>query len=374
MKTAYWRAWLIASICVSLLATPLAAQQRQPGANFSDPRRSSAPDAGGRLQAAPRSDEGWQRGEEPLDPRRGAPNNAAANRQTTNQPVAQPMPPQRAPFVLSPQEQANLDQILAAWEQQSSAIKTYKCDFTRFEYAAAFGQTPAPANQPPVARTISRGELKYSAPDKGMFKVSAIEVLNPKTGKYERGGPEDLEHWVCDGKSIFEINHKEKTRTERPLPPEMRGAAISDGPLPFVFGAKAATLKQRYWMREVTPAGASDEVWLQAFPRYQADAANFKYVEVIIGRKDFMPRAIQMYNPAFNPKQGNESRTVFAFEKTSYNGRFDNVFNDFVGPDVPFHYKKIVLQPLIEQPAAANAPGARGDERAARAPGRPTAR
>jgi hypothetical protein len=155
----------------------------------------------------------------------------------------------------------------------------------------------------------------------------------------------------------------------------MRGAAISDGPLPFVFGAKAATLKQRYWMREITPpAEQQTSIWLQAFPRFQADAANFKYVEIIIGRKDFMPKAIQMYSPAFDPEKGNGSRTVFDFQKTSFNGRLDNVFTDFVGPDVPFHYKKIVLQPLLDQPPAANIQQPRRDERSAQAPNRPLSR
>jgi TIGR03009 family protein len=320
----------------------------------------------------PQSNDGWQRGEEPHGNQQRVPNHPGAGPPGIN-PPAHSAPQPRAPFFLSPQEQANLDQILAAWERQSSTIKTYKCDFTRFEYSTPFGQKAQP-DQQPTPRTISTGVLKYSAPDKGMFMVSEIQILNPKTGKYESGGPDDLEHWVCDGKSIFEINHKQKTRTEKPLPPQMQGAAISDGPLPFVFGAKAATLKQRYWLREITPAGVTDAIWLEAHPRFQADAANFRFVEVIIGRKDFMPKAIQMYNPAYDPKRENDSRTVFDFQKTSFNGRFDNVFKDFVGPDVPFHYKKIVLQPLIDQPAAADAQPTGRNERSAQAPKRPPLR
>ena len=272
------------------------------------------------------------------------------------------------PFALTPQEEARVDQILRAWEQQTSTIKTYKCEFTRWEYGTiGFGQNPEDKNR---LLTEGTGELKYSAPDKGMFKVTSIKVYNSKTGKYENGGAENLEHWVCDGKSVFQIDHKEKTRTEKPLPPEMQGVAISDGPLPFVFGAKAAKLKKRYWIREIKSTDPDETIWLRAYPRYQADAANFRYVEVIIGRKDLMLKAIQMFRPSYDPQQGNESRTAFMFEKTSFNGAFDNVFKDFVAPDVPRSYKKVVLQPAPEQPPVNNAPSLRPEERSAQSTSR----
>jgi TIGR03009 family protein len=309
--------------------------------------------------------DGWQRGEDPRGGARPLPQQAGAQPQN-NRPAAAAQAPPPAPFMLTAEEEARLDQILLAWEKQSATVKTYKCDFTRLEYGSVFGQNPADKDK---VRTISVGVLKYSAPDKGMFEVTSSRFYDPKTGGYETSGAESREHWVCDGKSIFEINHKEKTRTERRLPPEMQGAAISDGPLPFVFGAKAAKLKQRYWMREIPPpVTAKDEIWLQAFPRFQADAANFKLVEIIINGKTFMPKAIQMYSPAFDPQRGNDSRTVFDLLKASYNGRLDNVFTDFVGPDVPFHYKKIVLQPAVEQPTASVAPAPRGNARSAQAP------
>jgi TIGR03009 family protein len=300
--------------------------------------------------------EGWQADEEPARGRGSAP-------QAQARPVAsQP----RMPFALTPQDEANLDYILVAWERQSSKIKTYKCDFTRLEYGRPFDGTKLPKD---TYLTDARGELKYSAPDKGMFKVTSINLYNTKTGKHEPGGPENLEHWVCDGRSIFQIDHKEKTRIEQPLPSEMQGQAISDGPLPFVFGAKAAALKQRYWMREIPSPQPTETIWLQAFPRYQSDAANFRYVEIIMGRKDFMPRAIQMFGTAYNPREGNEDRVVFSFENVSFNGRLDNVFRDFVGPDVPFGYKKIV-RPAVGQPAAVNPAPPRQNARSAKAPDR----
>jgi TIGR03009 family protein len=341
------------------------------GQQVRQPRLEGPPIRGANPQR-PLSNDGWQRGEDPRGGVRPAPQQAGIQPQN-NRPAAGQSPPQsRAPFTLTAEEEARLDQILLAWEKQSGTVKTYKCDFRRLEYGIALGQNPMDSTKP---RTESFGVLKYSAPDKGMFKVESTQFYNPKTNKYEKAGEESLEHWVCDGKSIFEINHKEKTRTERQLPPEMQGAAISDGPLPFVFGAKAAKLKARYWMREIPPpATAKDEIWLQAFPRFQADAANFKLVEIIINGKTFMPKAIQMFGPAFDPQRGNDSRTVFDLHKASYNGRLDNLFTDFIAPDVPFTYKKIVLQPAVEQPTAGRAPAPRGNERAAQAPSRRSTR
>jgi TIGR03009 family protein len=247
------------------------------------------------------------------------------------------MPPARAPFVLTPQEEQQLNQILMAWEQTSNAVKTYKSQFTRWEYDTVFGPKTD-------ARTRCQGELKFMAPDKGSFRINS--VYNPTTKKYESGPPDQLEHWVCDGKSVFEINHKEKTRTERPLPPELQGTAISDGPLPFVFGAKRAKLKERYWMRQSPAVNDPENIWLEAYPRYQADAANFKYVEIIISRKEFMPVAIQLFSPGFDPKRGNE----------------------IVAPTVPFNYKKIVLQPRVDQGPLGDAQNSLPDQRSARVP------
>jgi len=321
--------------------------------------RAESPDAGRGTPVVQRAaniqlpaNEGWQAGQDQLRP--------GVQRPGLPQPGASTHPEARAPFVLTPEEQQRLDQILNAWERTSNGVKTYKTQFTRWEYDTVFG----PKTE---FRTLSKGELKYMAPDKGMFRVTSVEQsYNVKTKKHEKGTADQLEHWVCDGKSVFEINHKEKTRTERPLPPELQGTAISEGPLPFVFGAKADRLKQRYWMRDRTPPTEQNTIWLEAYPRYQADAANFKYVEIIISRKDFMPLAIQTFSPGYD-KRGNENRTVFQFEKTDVNGVFANFLTEFVAPTVPFHYKKIVLQPRVDQGPVGDAQNPAGDQRSARA-------
>lgn len=53
--------------------------------------------------------------------------------------VARPPQAANAPFKLTPKQQADLDKLLASWEEHSSKIDTFKCRFTRWDYDKAFG-------------------------------------------------------------------------------------------------------------------------------------------------------------------------------------------------------------------------------------------
>jgi TIGR03009 family protein len=247
-------------------------------------------------------------------------------------------PPPTAPFQLSPREQAEVDQVLAQWEQQSAQFRKFECTFTRFEYDKVFGQRD-------VARFVDLGYLKYAAPDKGVFRVTHTKKNNQVTPIEQSRA----EHWICDGQSIFGYDFVQQQLVEHKLPPELRGKAISNGPLPFLFGAQAQRLKQRYWIRIVTPRDrngqvlqhAQGEVWLEAYPRYQADAANFGRAELILKRNGMAPFALQLYLP------GGDQRTVYQFANIKINARDPadllDLFpdNDFRA-QVPMGWQKIV--------------------------------
>ena len=81
--------------------------------------------------------------------------------------AAVPAAPQ-PPAPLSPQEQAALDRLLAAWEARNAAVSTWSCTFHKWEYNA---WSPADAAGDRLAFAESTGELKYAAPDKGLFRV-----------------------------------------------------------------------------------------------------------------------------------------------------------------------------------------------------------
>jgi len=208
------------------------------------------------------------------------------------------------PFVLSPAEQEQLDRVLRAWEDRSSKIKTFECEFTRWEFDPVWG----PPNQP---KRIVRGKIMYAAPDKGLFRVDE-EVVS---GRLQAAV--QPERWVCDGRSVYEYRFETKQIVETPLPPELQGKAITEGPLPFLFSAEAESLKRRYYMRIITPQNVTDEIWLEAFPRYQQEAANFQRAQLILKLPQLDIFALQLYHPSAQPTS--QSRTVFQFERIKTN-------------------------------------------------------
>lgn len=256
-------------------------------------------------------------------------------------------PPVQQPPQLTPEQQAALDQLLAAWETRNAAVRTWSCTFHKWEYNA---WSPVDARGERQAFVESTGELKYAAPDKGLFRVKEVKQWNPETRRLEVRGSEAGEHWVCNGESIYEFRHTERQLRETKLPPDMRGMAISEGPLPFVFGAKAQTLKARYWMRIITPPNVRDQIWLEALPREQRDAANFSKVELILQR-DLMPFAIQIYKP------GGQDRDVYQFDpRTNLIDKGLDMIRDFAKPMTPFGYKYVLED--LQSSAAAPAAGA----------------
>lgn len=239
-------------------------------------------------------------------------------------------PPSPAPFQLNPQQRALLDQILNQWETESAKIQTFRCGFERWEYDPVFLQG---GDRIPVA--TSTGQLKYARPDKGMFRITEIRRYDAKKKDYEKAD-EAGEHWVCDGKAIFEFNAAKKQLIVRELPPELWGKAIADGPLPFLFSADAEKLKRRYFIRvtELTEG----EVWLEAYPRYQRDAANYRKVELILDRHRFLPSALQVYLP------NGKNRTAYKFhsEEAKVNDPLERFIGVFQQPRAPLGWKKVV--------------------------------
>ena len=157
----------------------------------------------------------------PLQPR------AAKQPAASQQPAPQAPAP---PFTLTPQQQAQVDRVLDLWEKHNETIKTFDCYFKRWTYDTIF----AKSDKPDEARFVEMGILKYKAPDHGRFCVESAE----RNGKVEPIGDARAEQWVSDGKSIFEFKYAQKQLIEHVLPPHLQGKAISDTPLPFLFGSE----------------------------------------------------------------------------------------------------------------------------------------
>lgn len=344
-------AWMVAVLCT----VPLAAQQYQkapqPAPQRAAPRTaaqpSTAPAQGNQRSRVPPS--GQQ------EPRSGAVRQAAAQQPP---PAGQPAQGRavikgvagvapRAPFTLTPVQQQLLDQVLLQWEQQSDRVKTFKCTFGSWKVNETFG--PAQFN---YVLSEAQGYIKFKAPDHGIYRVTALKEWD-KQKQAHVPRTTGLDHWVCNGESIFEFESAKRQLIERPLAPEMRGKAITDGPLPFVFGTKSDQLKRRYWMRDITPADeANRKIWLEAWPKYQQDAANFQHAIVILDQRRFMPEALRIILPDGKNKQD------YKFENIQVNDPLSILKVDFLPPITPLGWTKVVEQaPVPGQagPGAANA-------------------
>ncbi len=272
-------------------------------------------------------------------------------------PAAVPAAPPQAPagFQLNQVQQAVLNQVLDVWQQKSGQINTFKSPFERWEYNAFSPKVngeEAPLNK-------CSGELSYHRPDKGSFQITEVRAFQlkpaepgqdpkaPAVGEWVKQESAIGEHWVCDGKSVYEYRHHQKQLVERPIPPQLQGQGIVDGPLPFLFGAEAAKLKARYWLR-VEQQPNPDEVWLTALPRFQAQAADFSKVEVILDRKELLPKAMRVQLP-------DGSRHVYMFElgKASVNNPLAVITSMFARPHVPLGWKRVVEPMPLAQAAPA---------------------
>ena len=252
--------------------------------------------------------------------------NALAGKQDTGPPIG---------FQLTKAQSDGINQMLEYWEQQTSKIKTFRTEYGRREFDPVFG----PQDN---FKTVSTGEIRYAAPDRGMIKEKVVYDYDPAKAKqgvkppFTRKDDEVGEHWVCDGNSVFEFNHAQKQIVETKLPPEMRGKAIAEGPLPFMFGAKAASIRRRYWIREIPREQKDQPYQLELVPKGRGNA--FARVKIYLDPKKFMPDRIDVFD------LNGRGHVEYQFKNRRINAVTDNVKNfwdSFVSPKPPRGWTKV---------------------------------
>lgn len=283
-----------------------------------------------------------------------AANNAAAGN-LQNLPAAQA--PQR-PF---PQLEADhaqfLDRILDLWQQSSVQVKQYTCDFRRWDFDPTYCNYRDPQDNRLSAFQISDGMVRYANPDKGMFETTAVYDFTREEGmapeyKPRKNEAQNHEKWICDGKSIYEFDFANKKLYEMGIPAEMQGNGLVNSPLPFLFGVDKQVIKERYWIRVITPQQVQDtEVWLEAFPKNIDDARNYQRLEIILSRTDWMPQMLHIYMPNYDERTNPISR-VFQFGNRKINSqlhKFQDVMGFFVRPQTPFGWDRVDRMALADQ-------------------------
>ena len=231
-----------------------------------------------------------------------------------------------------PQEIAHLDQVLNYWEGSTKNIDKYACKFLRWQYNSSANFVDELAKK--VGRDIrtvhvstASGELKYMAPDKGMFKIDKLIKLSGQVdvkNQPEYKGFDGVfgEWWLCDGEKVYEYDRSLKKCTRFTMPPEMKGEGILESPMPFMFGVKAEKIKARYWVRSLPPPPDAqgkprDDIFVvEAYPKFQSDAANYDHVQIYLDKELFLPVMLVKYNTEHvdEPSQIlNDNREVFQF-------------------------------------------------------------
>ncbi|MGL4513152.1 MAG: hypothetical protein ACRCT8_08680 [Lacipirellulaceae bacterium] len=261
---------------------------------------------------------------------------ASAPLAVAQQAPAEPTPP--TGFELNAMDQAYLDQVLDKWQVESAKVQTFTSEFTRLVYDPVFG----PGDN--LHRNEERGRLSYQQPDKGSFQITEVKTWDAAQQQHIESPAAIGEHWVCDGEAVYEYKNEQKQLVVRPLPDELRGKSIVDGPLPFLFGADAAKLKARYWMK-VDPRSPEGQLRLSATPKFQSDAANYSQVDLMLDAQRMLPTAMQVHLPG-----GARNVYTFQLEQAEVNSRMTQLWNTlFQSPRTPMGWTRVVEQPRTAQ-------------------------
>ena len=272
-----------------------------------------------------------------------------------------PSAPVRPFAELSPDEKQYLGQALDYWQTQSEGIKLYQCTFNRYVYDTALTNHRDAKTGQLSADSVAVGEIRYGKPGKASYETASLYKFNGPGKEYKPVSDNKLrEKWVTDGEGVYEFDFAAKRLYETKLPPNMRGeGAIENSPIPFMFGARKEQILKRYWVRVITPPNVKDEVWLEAWPKRADDAQNYKKVEIILSMEPFLPKAIHMYLPQYNPKKNNYSSVYIAFSEQQVNNRLARIqdwWGNFVRPKLPTFetgWKRIDQQAMNVQGAGA---------------------
>ena len=237
------------------------------------------------------------------------------------------------PFPDLPAEQQQyLEQVLDYWQQTSNQVKRYECDFHRWEYDSDLVNYRDPQTQQLAAAVKAAGTIRFAGPDKARYETTAAYKFAGPDKEYELIDEEiSLERWITDGSHIYEFDFENKKIYETAIPPEMRGpGGLDRSPIPFLFGADKAKILKRYWVRVITPKGTEDEYWLEAFPKRAEDAQNYSRLEIILAKEDFLPKALHMYSPQYDPSKNDFGARHFTFQNRKVNSGIA-VVKDFLG-------------------------------------------
>ncbi len=214
-------------------------------------------------------------------------------------------------------EKSDLDTILRTWARRAESIKRFDCEFTRWEYSSLPSFVDANGQQ--RAHSISTGKITCQPKGGWEFEVTELREFNRRTLKYDKAQRGD-EHWVNDGRDLWEIIATKKTINQIPAEAAFLGISAETIIAPIrlaLFGDKVDVIRRAYEVEDVTAIQyEADEVWLRLIPRDANSRRMFDHFVVLLKRPDMSPYALRMVSPA------GSSVTVFEFRRHKVNNVF----------------------------------------------------
>ena len=221
-----------------------------------------------------------------------------------------------------------LEQLLQNWASASDKIDRLEGEHLRRVYDMVY-----------EVEKLSQGRFYYQRPDNGRINITPVQVTKEMltqrakdevpTKKKKDGKPFDLksdedECWCCDGQRVYELDVAIKEARVAQVPADMQGKNIMDSPLPFLFGMPPEKAKHRFDISLLRPIDLkSGLAKLHILPRLPQDAGNWASADVILDLNTFLPKHVQMVDPA------GTKITVYSFSslKVNENKFFDIVFD-----------------------------------------------
>ncbi len=207
-------------------------------------------------------------------------------------------------------ELQQLDEFLAKWEEFGRGIKRVSCDVHMREFDGVLQQN----SKKPVVHTW--GQFRFITPSQFMYHVKGEFVYTDAKpdGEWKPGQNE----WmiVLNSKEFLQYDFQNKKVVVFPVVSEEQDMDLTmdNGQFPLFFVAKANVLKNRFYLRIITPAAKQKtQVWIEAFPRYARDAQQFQSITFILDLKDLQPT--YMRKIGVNGK----SKTDLTFENVQVN-------------------------------------------------------
>lgn len=166
-----------------------------------------------------------------------------------------------------------VDVILREWSSRTGEIKSLYAEFTRTNIDHAWKD-----------KEVAEGSARFLAPTQ-----ARLDVLG-----------DNAESYILTGEGeIWEYKPPIKQITIYELPPEMiRGDAIQEGPLPFLFGTKPDKAKARYNFKIIEET--DKHVHIKIKPKLQEDMKNFAAADLWLDRSNYLPSKLMFVEPNQN--------------------------------------------------------------------------